>query len=161
MNPDTPTKFDRWFVAPLNTLRTIPNGDGAFVALSIGFQLCERYFRAQTHTQDDHSDMSFKDAAANDLGVDPNLFKRFWSAFRNGLQHQGTPKKFVDNQINYKWEISDAFTALPQQKVVDATTAVIQLDPWKFADSMVDKFLNNPAILDDAMNHAFGDIYTA
>jgi len=32
-------------VIPFNTLRTIPGGDAAFVAFSIGCALCERYHR--------------------------------------------------------------------------------------------------------------------
>lgn len=47
-NPNSETKLERWFVAPLNEVRKLPNGDGGFVALSIGCQLCERYYRAIT-----------------------------------------------------------------------------------------------------------------
>ena len=106
MNPSTLAKFIRWFVVPLNTLRNLPEGDGAFVALSIGFQLCERFYRAQTGTQDNWRNDTFKDSAADDLGVDRQIFRRFWDVFRNGLQHQGSPKHYQHEGISYKWEIS-------------------------------------------------------
>lgn len=161
MNPDTLIKFVRWFVIPLNTLRAIPNGDGAFVALSIGCQLCERFYRAKTKTQEKWRDQTFQDEAGDDLGVGRQQFRRFWNTFRHGQQHQGSPKKHVENSsgIHYLWQISAQFSAVPTEAFVDSTTTVIRLDPWKFADLMIVRFLNEPAILEDATSHAFGNIY--
>jgi hypothetical protein len=159
MNADSLTKFVRWFIIPLNTLRGIPNGDGAFVALSIGCQLCERFFRAKTNTQEIQDGGPFQAEAGKSLGVGEERFKRFWTAFRHGLQHQGSPKTFTDkNGISYKWRISSSYTELPEELFIDTSTAAIQIDPWKFADLMVSKFLTEPDVLDDAISHAFGDI---
>ena len=52
--PKDPTdieKFVRWFVVPGQAIRSLPNGDGAFVALSVAFSLFERYYRIRTGTQ--------------------------------------------------------------------------------------------------------------
>lgn len=159
MNPDSLEKFVRWFVIPLNTMRSIPNGDGAFIALSIGCQLCERFYRAKTNTQEIQDGLPFQDEAGRSLGVGEEQFKKFWKAFRHGMQHQGSPKSFQKDGVNYKWRISGAYKNIPEEVVVDSTTTVIQIDPWKFADLMVKKFLNEPDVLDEAISHAFGDIY--
>lgn len=76
------------------------------------------------------------------------------------MQHQGSPKTYSQGGIYYKWQISDDFDALPIEESVDATTTVIKIDPWKFADLMVKMFLNDPVVLDDAISHAFGNILT-
>lgn len=159
MNPESLEKFVRWFVVPLNTIRNIPNGDGAFIALSIGCQLCERFYRAKTKTQEVQVGLPFQEEAGRSLGVGEDGFKRFWKAFRHGMQHQGAPKSFQENGINYKWRISGDLQSIPEEVVIDASTTVIQIDPWKFADRMVQQFLNESDVLDDAISHAFGDIY--
>lgn len=160
MNPTSLEKFHRWFIVPLNTLRAIPNGDGAFVALAIGCQLCERFYRAKTGTQEVPDGQPFQKEAGNSLGIGEDAFKRFWTVFRHGMQHQGSPKSYVQNGVNFKWEISGEFDAVPSEEVVDPKTSVIRIDPWKFADHIVQQFRNEPQILDGALTHAFGDIYT-
>jgi hypothetical protein len=158
--PSTLEKFSRWFIIPLNTLKMIPNGDGAFIALSIGCFLCERYYRIITNTQDDHHRKDFQYAAADDLGVNREFFQIFWNVYRHGVQHQATPKTFPapDGTI-YKWSISADFKAIPTRCIRNGVT-IICLDPWKFADSMVAKFLATPAKLEGAINYEFGEIST-
>ena len=156
--------FIRWFVVPLQTLKTIPNGDGAFIALSIGIFLCERYYRSVGNTQDNHNDYSFKKLAAKDLKVDKAFFDAFWDIFRNGMQHQATPKAAPHTDYatkittNYKWRISGSYKAIPTKRKHKKYT-VIKIDPWKFADSMVSKFLNNAPELDKVSTHSFGGIW--
>jgi hypothetical protein len=87
-------KFIRWYVRPFNRLRRIPHGDGAYIALSIGFSLCERYYRIKSNTITKHQVSDpFLRHAARDYNCDVDLFKAFWNLFRHGIQHQGAPKK--------------------------------------------------------------------
>ena len=162
MSLDSYTKFQRWFVEPLNVLKTMPNGDGGFVALSIGCQLCERFYRARTHTQEIEDGMLFQEAAGIDLGIGKEKFQQFWKIFRHGMQHQGSPKNASIRGIDYRWRISSNYTSIPVQVIEQSnsqTVVIIQIDPWKFADLIVSKFDKEPNVLDDAISHAFGDIY--
>jgi hypothetical protein len=152
-------KLQRWFVEPLRVLKEIPNGDGAFVALSIGCQLCERFYRAKTGTQEVQDGIPFQEEAGRALGVGEDRFKRFWKAFRHGMQHQGSPKTYQQGGIDYKWRISSSYNVVPDEVVIDPTTTVIQIDPWKFAEDMILRFVAEPDVLDDAISHAFGDVY--
>lgn len=151
-------------MVPLTALKTIPNGDGAFIAISIGCFLCERYYRSVTSTQDDHRKEDYKVAAAKDLKIDGKFFDAFWDIFRNGVQHQASPKaaprtnKKTGKVTNYKWRISGDFGPIPTRCFSKGYT-VICLDPWKFADLMVSKFLNDPSRLCDVSTHSFGEIW--
>ena len=158
--PSTLEKFTRWFIIPLNTIKMIPNGDGAFIALSIGCFLCERYYRISTKTQEIIPGTVFQNAAAADLNVNQEFFRNFWFVYRHGVQHQATPKTYIakDGTI-YKWSISADFKAIPTRCVRNGVT-IICLDPWKFADSMVAKFLADPAKLEGAIDYEFGEIST-
>jgi hypothetical protein len=159
--PSTLEKFTRWFIIPLNTLKMIPDGDGAFIALSIGCLLCERYYRIATNTQEIQSGTQFQNAAAADLNVNQEFFRNFWNVYRHGVQHQATPKTFsASDGPTYKWSISADFKAIPTRCIRDGVT-IICLDPWKFADSMVAKFLADPAKLEGAIAYEFGEISTA
>ena len=97
-------RFDGWFVKPIEKLKELPEGDGGFLALSAALFLCERYYRALTDTlYGKRDDETFKVAAAKDLGLSPEDFNSFWIVYRNGVQHQGTPRHYIDkkNQIKY------------------------------------------------------------
>lgn len=112
-------KFARWYATPLKVLKGIPDGDGAFVALSIGCFLCERYYRSVAGTQDKWRDRTVLERATQDLDVSKDFFEDFWDIFRHGTQHQGTPKKKkkVDKttgvKSHFRWRISHTFAAVP------------------------------------------------
>lgn len=104
--PNEVQRFKRWFVVPFNKLKEIPNGDGAFVALSMGLFLCERYYKLEARIQDEETtskDDQFRNKAAKDLNVNSTFFCHFWQVFRNGMQHQATPKTYTIGEITYKW----------------------------------------------------------
>ena len=49
--PLTPKrKFIEWYVRPFNRLKRIRTGDGAFVILSMGLSLWERYYRIKSNS---------------------------------------------------------------------------------------------------------------
>lgn len=151
-------RFDGWFVKPIEKLKDLPEGDGGFLALSAALFLCERYYRALTDTLDGkRDDETFKIAAAKDLGLSLDDFNHFWIVYRNGIQHQGTPKKFIDkkNKIKYFFHISDEFSSIPETYKINAYKREIRLSAWKFADLIIRKFKTHPDVFHKAISHTF------
>jgi hypothetical protein len=153
-------RFIRWFVVPLKALKAIPDGDGAFMALSMGCFLCERYYRTEEGIEDSpKKEDQFLTAAAKDLKVKKSFFIQFWDMYRNGMQHQGSPRIAErDGKIFYKWCIHGNYKAIPTLAMRDDIN-IICIDPWKFADLMIDKFLKKQKNLDKAVKHSFGNIW--
>jgi len=153
-------RFNGWFVEPIEKLKELPEGDGGFLALSAALFLCERYYRTLTNTHEGKGgDEAFKIAAAKDLGLNLNDFKSFWMVYRNGIQHQGMPKIYVDNQnVRYNWRTHDDFNAIPEIYKIDAQNLEVRLNPWKFAELIINKFRADPTILQNAVSHAFGEV---
>ena len=155
-------KFTRWFVVPVAKLKEMPNGDGAFVAMSVGCGLCERYSRILAGSQDDWEDKEFLMKAADEMGVDHNIFSDFWDVYRNGLQHQMSPKwRKGSGKLRkpYLWSICGNYSEIPQIGKTEEGKDVICIDPWKFTEYWISKFLSKPEYLDEAAHHAFGDIH--
>jgi hypothetical protein len=154
-------RFDGWFVQPIEKLKELPEGDGGFLALSAALFLCERYYRAFTNTlHGKRDDETFKIAAAKDLGLSLEDFNSFWIVYRNGVQHQGTPKKYVDkkNQTKYFFHIDDEFSGIPAIYKINAYKREIRLNVWKFADLIIEKFRKNPDVFQKALSHAFPEV---
>ena len=151
-------RFIRWFVVPIQTLKTLPNGDAAFVALSVGFLLCERYYRILTTSQEEVPGDKFRNKAAEEMNVNKEFFSVFWSTYRNGLMHQGTPQIYERDGIKYKWMIDARFEAYPTFYDKDGFRCVC-LNPWKFTDFMITKFLENPHRLNGSLIYELGHIF--
>jgi hypothetical protein len=160
-------KFIRWYVRPFNRLKRVKNGDAAYVALTIGFSLCERYYRIRSNTITDYrKTVPFLTAAARDFNCDVHLFQVFWSIFRNGIQHQGSPKKkykanWLPNkpEVRINWAIGSDFSHRPAYIITDHIKR-IGVDPWKFTRFVLCKFLSDPRSLERSISHAFGSILT-
>lgn len=154
-------RFNGWFVLPIEKLKELPEGDGGFVALSAALFLCERYYRALTNTLHGKKDNeTFKIAAAKDLGLDFEDFNSFWIVYRNGIQHQGTPKKYIDRkkQVKYFFHISDEFSGIPEIYKINAYKREIRLNIWMFADLIIEKFKTNPDVFQKALSHTFPEV---
>jgi len=153
-------RFNGWFVEPIEKLKEMPEGDGGFLALSAALFLCERYYRALTNTLGGKKDNeTFKMEAAKDLGVNLDDFKLFWIVYRHGIQHQGTPKKYVDkSKMKYSWQISDEFNATPEIFKINAYKREIRLNVWKFADLIINKFKTNPEVFQKAVSNTFPEV---
>ena len=93
-------RFEGWFVSPIEKLKELPEGDGGFLALSAALFLCERYYRAKTNTHEKKKSPLFMKAAAQDMGLSLIDFNRFWQVYRNGMLHQGMPKRYIDPSSN-------------------------------------------------------------
>jgi hypothetical protein len=176
-------RFRMWFVRPYEVLQSRPqceddiDWNGAYVALAIGCMLCERYFRAKTSTTEvltreaaklDENvgyNRRFHKAAASHFGLSVAKFERFWTCYRNGVQHQGMPRKVfrrVHGQtIVYKsWISADVeFTHVPTEETTENEVR-IKLNPWAFTSHIIQLFLNDPNALEIGFHHAFAQIHT-
>ena len=158
--PTEVERFNRWFVAPYNKLKELPNGDGAFVALSMGLFLCERYYKTEARIQDEEGtskDAQFRVKAAKDLNVNSTFFEHFWQVFRNGMQHQATPKTYKVGTITYKWRFDADYEAHPMY-FDKGPHRIICLNPWKFTDFMIRKILAKPVCLKKSVKYELGRI---
>jgi hypothetical protein len=130
--------------------------DGAFLAMSLGLFLFERYYRIKSGTHDVEPDPNttdkdwpseFRKCASSDLNIDLEFLTAFWTVFRNGVQHQGMPKRvqqgYKGKKVWHLWDISSDYTNLPQVHWISATEMVICINPWKFAELMIQKFEAN------------------
>jgi len=154
-------RFNGWFVEPIYKLKELPEGDGGFLAMSAALFLCERYYRALTDSlSGKRDDETFKIAAAKDFGLSLDDFKSFWIVYRNGIQHQGTPKKYIDkkNKIKYFFSTSDAFNEIPEIYKINAYKREVRLNVWKFADFIINKYKTNPDVFLKAVSGAFPEV---
>ena len=92
-------KFRRWVLARIEKLRELPNGDGAFAALSICCGLFERFIWSCLDTEDvKATPKNFRRRAAKDLGCTEEAFQRFWEGYRLGMQHAFQPKAYIERR---------------------------------------------------------------
>ncbi|MAS96147.1 MAG: hypothetical protein CMO55_23340 [Verrucomicrobiales bacterium] len=164
---DDRTKFIKWYVRPFNRLKRIKNGDGAFIILSTGIFLCERYYRIKSNCirKDDLPDKFYK-VAAKDLKVDLDVFERFWGIFRHGMQHRGQPQKWFKEWTRtrsrktpkrYGWSIDNDYSAVPTMCKINGKKTIC-INPHKFTHLMLCKFLQRPDYLGKSVRHQFGNI---
>jgi hypothetical protein len=158
MQPTTDLeRFVRWFEVPYSGLKAHPDGDGAFVALSIGFLLFERYYRIVTGSQDEVAVDKARNKGAEDMNVNKEFFSVFWSTYRNGLMHQGTPQIYERTGKKYKWMIDATFEAYPTYFDYNGFRFIC-LNPWKFTEFAMSKFLNDPDRLNGSVTYQLGII---
>lgn len=159
-------RFEGWYVKPINVLKDVnnlPDGDGGYFALSIALSLCERYYRVKTDTQhnnrEDIFSHDFMDAAADDFGIkNKDEFSAFWIVYRHGTQHQCMPIVSKFKGITYKWQTRDDFDAIPTFYKIDVSTIEIRINPWKFAELIINKYKSDPAFLEKCFKHAFAAV---
>ncbi len=158
-------KFIRWYVRPFNRLKRIKSGDGAYLALSMGFFLCERFYRIRSNTITQHwKTLPFLTAAARGYDCDLRVFQAFWDLFRNGIQHQGAPKKRYTAhwlpgkpKVRLRWVIGDSLPYRPAYIVADGVRRV-GVNPWEFTRFILRRFLETPRALERSVSHGFGNI---
>lgn len=147
-------KFEDWFARPLSTLATLKDGDAAFVAFGMSLALYERFIKAKLKkNMQEGTPANFKTAAAEDLGITRDDFSIWWEIFRDGINHQASPKKVKKSGIEYKWAFSASYPAIPK-RVVDC----FQVNPWGFADLVISKYRSDPIALAASDTYSLGDI---
>jgi hypothetical protein len=146
--------FTRWFVAPIQTLEKLDQGDGAFVALMSVLPLYERGIvgrlkLAGTTATDD----AVKAEVERDLIIQPAVRAKFWAIFRNGFMHQGMG---LDGKT--KWRISGSYGHSPTLLTKDGVDYVC-IDPWKFAAHVLKMFTATPALITVSESFPFATIF--
>jgi len=131
--------FNRWYVKPLEALKSLPHGDGGFVALATVCFLYERYAKAVLTQAGQRAD---EDGVvrrfAQDFGTNLETAQVFWKVMRNGLLHQGMPmQRERGRQTLPRWVLSGRFH-LPAQLVSQDGRHHLLVQPWLIVDMVVD-----------------------
>ena len=124
--------------------------------MSIGF-LCERYFRSVKGSTDTRND-KFIDLAAAHFNVNKTFFRIFCNIYRNGIQHQGSPKSETNLGISYRWLIDGSFPAVPAKWEKNGHVYVC-INPWGFTKLCVNLFIDDHSRLGDVSKHSFGEVF--
>jgi hypothetical protein len=168
MTPEDRALFERWITVPLAALRAIPNGDGGFAALSMAFGLYERFLTSRLHRAGGDSDdkARYREASADFGGqVSAEDFKNFWDMYRVGMQHFFHPKSFTKGKDGTKWgwEISEHgdYKAYPVIQRRGDNIFVITLNPWAFADHVIQRWNENGDLLNELSVAELGEISIA
>jgi hypothetical protein len=147
--------FRRWFVAPIELIeKTLPNGDGAFVALMSTLPLYERAIIGELKLGGEkatNEDVGQRVEA--DLKIDTGTRTKFWAIYRNGFMHQGMG---LDGKS--KWQISEKYNVSPEIRTVDGVDYVC-LNPWKFAHHTLSKFMDRPELITASESFPFASIF--
>jgi hypothetical protein len=139
--------FDRWYKAPLLHLRSLPNGDGAFVALAVSCFLYERYavaYLKSTNTK--ASDDAKRSQFAIDFAIDEDTAKAYWSVIRNGFLHQGMGLQQDNKGTAFpSWSVSEQ---LPRVQLDKGPPSHLKLQPWLICERVVELWDNRPDLVD-------------
>lgn len=160
-------KFQRWVVQALDALRALPEGDGAFAALGIACGLHERFIDALIHHQGKKATPEeFRKFAAADLDVSEDAVDRFYNGHRLGLAHAFHPKNYIEKAgkgDQWGWEIAEGpgFEKHPAIIKKGDKHYVVRIDPWKFAEHVVNRWKANPDLHDELTEFRFGNVYRA
>jgi hypothetical protein len=159
----TEERFKRWVEVPLELLRNIGNGDGAFATLSICFGLYERFVHSSIQSSNTQTNPEFFGFAGKDLDCEPETFKRFWECYRVGMQHAFQPKNYHEKKgtgDRWGWEMAaeSGFHAFPVITNPDPNLYIIRIDPWKFADHVLARWKANLQLLDEISVFTFGKV---
>jgi hypothetical protein len=153
-NASSIERFDGWFVKPIEKLKELPEGDGAFAAMMVALPLYERYINAQLKLNGKLTgEEDIRDEIAADLQLSNHQRSIFWDIFRVGFMHQGMAKAGKT-----KWMVSHTFGELPEFKTVDGHNYVC-LDPWKFADRVLDKFRKDSRLITASDSFPLADVF--
>lgn len=160
-----PLTFQRWVIAPLKALRELPNGDGAFAALTIAFGLYERFLISTLAAQGEGEAPEERHKLASrdfDSTVTPEDFQAFWDMYRVGVQHSFQPKNFTKSKdsTTWGWDISEdkGYHKYPTIIHTSSNCYIIAIDPWKFIEHVVLRWQEHPELLNQKPVYSFGTI---
>lgn len=150
--------FHRWFEVPLRTLKTLPHGDGVFVALSTACFLWERYAVAilkeqELEVTEDTRRMRFVD----DFAVDEGTARVFWNVIRNGLNHQGMPLQKREKHFA-QWDFRSSYL-VPVRLGESGGQPVLQVQPWLFVDRVLELWNSRLDLLQRSTSFPWGSVY--
>jgi hypothetical protein len=156
----TPTElFERWYSTPLKCLEKIPDGDGAFVVLSISCLLYERYAVAiLKDTNNRATDDAKRDQFASDFGVDRETAEAFWNVIRNGFLHQAMGMQRNANGDSFPaWVVRHDFPRIALEK---GSPDVLKMQPWLIRDCVLELWAKRPDLIDKNKSFPWATIWT-
>jgi hypothetical protein len=92
-------------------------------------------------------------AIGADLELDEYQRKIFWAMFRNGFMHQG-----MTMAGKTQWLVSHHYGALPEFRNYEGRSCVC-VDPWKFADRVLNAFLKDPRLITASESFPLADVF--
>jgi hypothetical protein len=136
--------FERWFSNALAQLEKLDNQDGGTAGMMIVLPLYERYIVIQQKK----TGAPFLECMAKDLQLNSsNEADVFWKTFRHGFCHAAMPlERARDGRPLPKARFSSHFSWRPEFRTEGID--LICLDPWKFIHYVMDKYRNDPALLE-------------
>ncbi|MBC8354545.1 MAG: hypothetical protein H8E66_21325 [Planctomycetes bacterium] len=157
-SPSPNDSFDRWYKAPLQHLESLPNGDGAFVALAVSCFLYERYCVAYLKSKKAKANDAAKRAQLEaDFSVDTDTANAFWDVIRNGFLHQGMGlQKTNKSDPLPTWSVSQSFPRLQLDK---GPPPKLKIQPWLFRDRVIELWDARPDLIDANTSFPWATIY--
>jgi hypothetical protein len=156
MTTENQALFDRWVTVPMAALRAIPDGDGAFAALSMSFGLYERFLASKIHQREGkaNDDARWEEASLDfDRKVSASDFKSFWEMYRVGMQHYFHPKHFTKgiDKTRWGWDMSegDDYKSYPIIIKKEENLFIITINPWAFSTHVIERWREFPELLNE------------
>jgi hypothetical protein len=142
-------KFERWFVKPLRDLESLPEGDGAFIALATSCYLYERYAKAivieKTGKGFDKklTLQERNERLTEDFAIDKDTAVAFWNVIRNGLLHHGMPKVPKGTKRAPKCRFHHSYPKAITLCQHSDGKWWLEVQPWKFMDRVIELCQSN------------------
>jgi hypothetical protein len=147
-------RFTAWYAKSIEKLKELPEGDGAFAALMIALPLYERYIIAKLKLDGNPTgDEDVRREISNDLNLDDRHRSIFWGMVRTGFMHQAMVTAGAT-----KWLVSHHFSEFPEFRSFEGQE-VLCLDPWKFADRVINLFLHDPRLITASDSFPLADVF--
>jgi hypothetical protein len=142
--------FYRWYVEPLEAVKSLPEAKGGFVALAVSCFLYERYAIAVIKSFGAKATKENKiKQLATDFNVDEKIAGYFWDVIRNGLLHAGMPKqKQNDDKLLPRWAFRQNFLH-PIELLDYEGELILKVQPFLFADRVLELWQENLELLKD------------
>ena len=156
MSADSQLLYERWVLAVIPKLRELPDGDGAFAALSIAFGLYERFIDSKLSKEKvKATPENFNEEAAKDMGLQDDgadVVSRFWNGFRLGMQHAFQPKAYIEKEgrgNRWGWEIAEGsgYEFYPRIIRKESDLFIVKIDPWKFLSHVLKRWEENSELM--------------
>jgi len=158
---DPKTLFERWYAAPLRLLETLPNGDGAFVALSVSLALYERFAKAfiKHDLKQKADETAFINKLASDFAISESEATTFWDVMRHGFQHQAMPMQSGQGKSDKpKWLVNgDLPKPIEYGKSVQKDVLLVQ--PWLFRDQVLAMYEKRPDLIAASQSFPWASIF--
>lgn len=139
----------------------MPNGDGAFIALSVSCALYERYAVARLEQSIKKADKKNRlDQFMTDFAADERTAEVFWSVIRDGLAHQAMPLHHARRGKHPPWWFHESYPDTTPIRLENVRgTEVLKVQPWQFMDRVLSLWQDNTDLLTSSSSFPWGNIF--